>query len=76
MPGPGEAARRAVELALDGEPERVDSPRKEADGMGLAFGEGGLLSLCVKRPAIVLRSAQSRESSEFEVCRIGEAGGL
>lgn len=54
VPGPGEAARRAVELALDGEPDRWDSPRKDGDGMGLGLGEGGeLLSLLVKRPAIV-----------------------
>lgn len=54
VPGPGEAARRAVELALDGEPDRADSPRKDEAGMGLAFGEGGgLLSFWVKRPAIV-----------------------
>jgi hypothetical protein len=77
VPGPGEAARRAVELALDGEPERVDSPRNDAEGIGLALGEsGGLLSFCVNRPAIVLNSAQDRESSEFEVRRIGEAGRL
>lgn len=55
VPGPGEAARRAVELALDGEPDRADSPRRDGDGIGLAFGEGGgLLSLLVKRPAIIV----------------------
>jgi hypothetical protein len=55
----------------------VDSPRNDAEGMGLALGEsGGLLSFCVNRPAIVLNSAQDRESSEFEVRRIGEAGRL
>ena len=56
VPGPGEAARRAVELALDGEPDRMDSPRKEdEDGIGLGFGEdGGLLSFWVKRPAIIV----------------------
>jgi hypothetical protein len=52
----GDAARRAVELALAGEPERVLSvpPRKDEDGMGLAFGgeAEGLLSLFVNRPAI------------------------
>lgn len=54
VPAPGDAARRAVEDALDGEPERVDSGRKEDDGTGLGFGEsGGLSSFFVKRPAIV-----------------------
>jgi len=55
VPGPGEAARRAVELALDGEPDRADSPRKDDAGMGLAFGEGGgLSSFLVNRPAIIV----------------------
>jgi hypothetical protein len=57
---PGDAAKRAVELALVGEPERVVSPRKEEDGIGLAFGEAGLLSLCVNRPAIVDRVCSER----------------
>lgn len=68
VPGPGDAARRAVELALLGEPERVVSPRKDEDGMGLACGGGdGLLSLCVKRPAIVVKCARDRRCSESEV---------
>lgn len=53
---PGDAARRAVDAALEGEPERCDSARKEEDGMGLDFGEpGGLESFAVKRPAIVAK---------------------
>jgi hypothetical protein len=51
---PGEAARRAVEDCLDGEPERVDSGRNEDDGTGLGLGDpGGLSSVLVNRPAIV-----------------------
>jgi hypothetical protein len=43
-----------VEDALVGEPERVDSGRKEDDGTGLGLGDpGGLSSVFVKRPAIV-----------------------
>ena len=53
VPAPGDAARRAVEDCLDGEPERVDSGRKEDDGTGLGLGDpGGLSSVLVKRPAM------------------------
>jgi hypothetical protein len=53
VPAPGDAARRAVEDCLDGEPERVDSGRKEEDGTGLGLGDpGGLSSVFVNRPAM------------------------
>jgi len=43
-----------MEDALVGEPERVDSGRKEDDGTGLGLGDpGGLSSVFVNRPAIV-----------------------
>lgn len=51
---PGVSARRAIELALLGEPERCDSARKDDEGIGRALGDvEGLPSFCVKRPAIV-----------------------
>jgi hypothetical protein len=77
----GDAARRAVELALLGEPERVVSvpPRKDEDGMGLAFGgevEGLLSSLFVNKPAMIAECARVRGCSESGVWYIGEVGGL
>lgn len=72
---PGVSAKRAVELALLGEPERWDSARKDEAGMGLAFGEvEGLLSLCVKRPAIVVRCARRWRVGEWKVWSFREAG--
>lgn len=67
---PGEAARRAVDAALEGEPERCDSARREEDGMGLDLGEpGGLESFAVKRPAIVAEegSVTVAEGSKFRL---------
>ena len=55
-----------MEDALDGEPESVDSARKEDDGTGFGFGDpAGLLSPFVKRPAIVSVSCARVESAAY-----------
>lgn len=70
---PGDAARRAVEDALDGEPERVDSGRKEDDGTGLGLGEsGGLSSVFVKRPAMLGVFVGERVCGRVADVRVGE----
>lgn len=55
-----------MEDALDGEPERVDSARKEDDGTGFGLGvPAGLPSPFVKRPAIVSVSCARVESAAY-----------
>lgn len=62
---PGDAARRAVETAREGEPDRVDGARNEEEGIGLALGDsGGLSSVRSSRPAIFASVADGVESAE------------